>query len=114
MRNHETLEKLHSLGYNICIDHYRDIDYRYEGYGDLDNRHVHRQDVTPLYFRSDVIRKQGATFSPFGGETAVQIFKDGNLVGETLARCHPQDNYNKRVGVNICLGRLLDKIGIDV
>jgi hypothetical protein len=39
-----------------------------------------------------------------GGRTIVQISKDGNT-GEGESVCSDLDNYNKRLGVRIALGR---------
>lgn len=50
---------------------------------------------------------------PRGGRTIVRIFDaDKNLLAEAEARCNSKlDQYNKRLGREIALGRALKKLG---
>jgi hypothetical protein len=45
-----------------------------------------------------------------GGKTVVQVldrYDQEHIVAEGKAYCHPGDNYNRRLGVQIALGRAL-------
>lgn len=49
-----------------------------------------------------------ATTSPRGGKTTVEVLdKDHNVVASGVAVCSGKDNYNKRIGVAIAMGRLV-------
>jgi hypothetical protein len=46
-----------------------------------------------------------------GGVTLASIFdSDGVIVAQALAACSPHDNFNKRIGRDISLGRALKKL----
>ena len=50
-------------------------------------------------------------FSPRGGLTEARIFDEhGNLVATGSAVCSPKDQFNKRIGRMIALGRALQKV----
>jgi len=49
-----------------------------------------------------------SALDPRGGETVASVFDtDGNLVASGVACCHAKDNYSKRIGRAIALGRAL-------
>lgn len=52
-------------------------------------------------------KMQGEELSPFGGLTRIEITtpEGKDLAGE--AKCSTKDNYNKKIGVSIALGRAL-------
>mgnify|MGYP006355039505 CR=1 FL=1 len=54
--------------------------------------------------------KKGENISPLGGATKVEITTpDGkDLVGEAI--CSKRDNYNKKVGAAIAIGRALKNV----
>ena len=65
-----------------------------------------------LYSRKDGIT--GHNFSARGGQTAIALIPpgdmDGGFVGVSF--CHPdKDNFNKKIGLEIALGRALKKAG---
>ena len=45
-----------------------------------------------------------------GGSTEVQIFQDESFVADGLARCSDKENYDRKKGVKIALGRALDRL----
>jgi hypothetical protein len=46
-----------------------------------------------------------------GGSTKIDIYnKEGNLLCSGLAICSLKDNYDKKMGVRIALGRALEKL----
>lgn len=63
------------------------------------------------------IRKMNSTkFSvkPKSGSTEVNIYEDGNLVGNGYSKCCGIDNYNRKLGVKIALGRALKNMGFGI
>ena len=46
-------------------------------------------------------------YAPTGGITTVEIFYDGKFVASGVAKCSVKDNYNKKLGVRIALGRAI-------
>lgn len=47
---------------------------------------------------------------PRGGETMVRVFDDDGTTVSGIARCSDKDNYNKRLGRTIALGRALKRL----
>ena len=45
-----------------------------------------------------------------GGSTEVGVYFNNELVGEGFARCSKRDNYNRKLGVRIALGRAMKNI----
>ena len=57
-----------------------------------------------------VLWSAGLSPLPRGGLTTCrQVTDDGAVVAEAQARCSKRDNYNKRLGRSIALGRALDE-----
>ena len=53
----------------------------------------------------------GRTLDPRGGETWARVFDaDGEHLTIGIAVCNEKDNYNKRIGRNISLGRALKNL----
>jgi hypothetical protein len=56
---------------------------------------------------------EGSCVSPQGGATLVSVYRDDQdprvdePVAKGCAQCAPTDNYNKRIGRDIALGRAL-------
>jgi hypothetical protein len=84
----ECIREFNSLGYDVAIRHHRFYD---------DDSH-------------------GYVISPKGGSTVVYIGhkgtdeKEGEIVITGEAVCSEEDNYNKRLGVTIALGRARHKL----
>lgn len=79
MKNNYTVNDLRKLGYKVFVNHYRFLDM-----------------------------KNTNSLVPFarGGKTFVEIHTpDGVLTG--MAFCSLEDNYNKKTGVSIAIGRAL-------
>ena len=56
------------------------------------------------------IRRQGLVPNTKGGKTVVQIldrYDQEYIVAEGFAWCRPDENYNRRLGLTIALGRAL-------
>lgn len=61
--------------------------------------------VRVLHFRND----NGNGVSAKGGETVIQITTPDGQELEGRAKCSDKERYNKRVGVQVALGRALFK-----
>lgn len=83
MNNTERLQQLRDAGYTVRIHHTRAFRETWEPY---DSEFVH-------------VEKSK------GGETSVVIMRDGRVKATGLALCSPQENFNKRLGTTIALGR---------
>ncbi len=73
----DKIEQLKKIGYEVSIDHMRHYEFA------------------------------GAPISPRGGLTWARIWKGAELISFGSARCSREDNYNKKVGANIALGRAM-------
>jgi len=73
-----TVHELRKLGYKVSVHHDRNI----------------------------VNRNGNLEFDPRGGNTVVTLVNDGDIVIGRAA-CSKKDNYSKKLGVRIALGRLL-------
>lgn len=89
--NHrDTVRNLRQSGFKVRVSHYRYV----EGW--------------PDYLLSKEIREEGmGNFAlSKGGKTSIELTKDGiDAKGEAI--CSPKDNYNRKLGVKIALGRAL-------
>lgn len=45
-----------------------------------------------------------------GGSTICELLFDGQIVATGVARCHPRDNYNKKIGRAISFGRAMKSV----
>lgn len=52
----------------------------------------------------------GWAMSPKGGSTQVNIYMDGKLITSGYSKCCDLDNYDRKLGVKIALGRALKGI----
>ena len=48
-------------------------------------------------------------FLPKGGQTTVYVSRDG-VFAEGIAVCSPRDNYDRKLGAQIALGRALKQM----
>lgn len=82
MTNKQLFEAVEALGYEVEITH-------------------HRRLVPVTKFGQTTV-----STDPRGGSTQVDIVdKDGQVMASGTARCSDQDNYSRKVGVSIALGR---------
>lgn len=65
--------------------------------------------VRVLHCRKFSTRNLLGEFDPKGGETVVQITTPDGQDLEGRAKCSDKERYNKRVGVQVALGRALFK-----
>lgn len=88
-----TVSQLRKEGAKVRVAHKR-YSYNYKTMEDL-------------YFSNEL---GGPDRHPKGGETIVQIsLPDGRYL-EGVAKCSLSDSYNRKVGVNIALGRALKNL----
>jgi hypothetical protein len=50
--------------------------------------------------------------SPLGGFTEVNVYQDGELQCSGVARCRTDENYNRKFGLRVALGRALNGVGV--
>lgn len=77
-----TVQELRNRGYKVRVLHIRDRIFK------------RRMDTSPY-----------GSESPKGGTTHVIIDSPNGEHYEGIARCSKQDNYNKKLGVRIAIGR---------
>lgn len=65
--------------------------------------------VRVLHFRRRDERFLNDVYLPKGGETVLQVTTPEGYNYESRARCSDKERYNKRVGVQIALGRMFNK-----
>ena len=85
--NYMPIEDLKILGYDVEVKHDRMYDQRW------DNRR----------------RNYLNAISPKGGVTKVTVVDTAGIEYYGLAECSPKDNFNRKLGVRIALGRALKK-----
>lgn len=49
-----------------------------------------------------------------GGKTQVAIYQGSNKLGEAEARCGRHDNFNRKIGRTVAIGKALKKLGVQV
>lgn len=81
----QKIDLLESQGYKVHLKHLR-----------RDTQPIKFDEVSPL--------------SPLGGTTVAIIKQGEDIVAKGVAKCSDQDNYNKKIGANIALGRALRKL----
>jgi hypothetical protein len=63
--------------------------------------------------RLEIKSWQKDVFSPRGGVTEVIISDNsGSILGAAAAQCSKKDNFNRKRGVRIALGRALKQMGL--
>ena len=90
----ETVHSLRKRGYKVRVLHNRVYEYRSDNTGKFDN------------YLTFLMTKE---LSAKGGSTVVELTK-GQIHAKGEAICHPEDNYDKKEGVRIALGRALDEL----
>lgn len=67
--------------------------------------------VKVLHYRLPPVHKSDK-YNPKGGKTSVIVIMN-NETFEATATCSKKDNYNKKMGVKIALGRIMHGQGIN-
>ena len=91
-----TVQELRSNGYKVRVSHFRRVgkklmsrrDFEESGFGDV----------------------WGDVIQPFGGMTLIEVTDPNGITVESKALCQSEENYNKRIGVSIALGRALKRL----
>lgn len=109
------LDNLRKQGYFVKVSHWRVATKdEAEILANLKDTTYQRN----LYQRL-VMDKVGLRPSPRGGATTVVILKpnenflndkDGDVVAQGAAICNPIDNFNKKIGLQIALGRAVGQL----
>lgn len=64
----------------------------------------------PLRFRT-VSGRAVIEVSATGGATVCEIYDGETLVSRGVSRCHPNDNYDKKLGRTVSMGRAIKALG---
>lgn len=92
MSKNQTVEQLRKSGYKIRITHSRNLfNYSFIGYPKAYNAKAN--DICPR-----------------GGITYIQLTTPEGKDITSVSKCNLSDNYNKKIGVAIALGRALKKL----
>lgn len=105
MKLRDQIQQLEEKGYRVKIFHYRYFD---NGKGEP-SKEVH-SGVGMRRLKQDL----NLGFYPRGGKTIVGIFRGGErsfeLIAGGTANCSLRDNYSKKIGTQIALGRALKEM----
>ena len=101
-----TVEQLRKSGYRVLINHYRYPGNVSKG---LNKRQASKVKMECAFALSD----EGLGISPFGGKTTIEVISQSGTSYTAEADCSVRDNFNKRMGVKIALGRILKQMGIE-
>lgn len=88
-----TVQSLRKSGYKIRVTHYRWI------MQNIDENHE-------ALFPKRKYDKLGKLVNPKGGETQIDVTTPDNRDFSQTVKCHIKDSYNKKIGVQIALGRI--------
>ena len=106
--NLPSIHALRKAGFKIKIDHYRRVLFAGEPVVANPNRtDLHAVKVTRMAKK----QRQFSYIDPKGGTTRLYIGNaDGTQTyGVAVADCNARDRFNRRLGVRICIGRLVAK-----
>jgi hypothetical protein len=102
----KTVEQLRKEGYKVKVTH-----RRVYGVGisnEIDTYLLSR------FEKDDLINNRGANVSPpweYGGETVLTLTTpDGTQTVQSTAECSDKDNFNRKKGLTIALGRALSQL----
>lgn len=99
MKYQHTVHELRKQGNKVTVHHYRYYE-TLRANGEITLTGPTHISVTPM----------GCNVYPRGGETMVHVeTKDGRSFFKT-AKCNPSDNYNRKLGVRIALGRIVKQM----
>lgn len=85
------VEQLRKMGNKVRVMHFRYANRKHGG----------------ILFSNQEMKKNGFIPDPRGGKVSVEITMPDNTTKFGEAICSTKDNYNKRVGVSIAIGRAL-------
>lgn len=73
-----------------------------------------RYDEKGNLFLTSTAKRRKVSLSPRGGITTVSVIdNDGNEIAYAGAQCSMMDNYSKKIGRMIAIGRALKQLGYD-
>lgn len=110
-----TVKDVLALGNQVKIVHLRPVQtgfrYRDPATNQLSEPYWHSeaQSDIGIYSRKEMFAKYGKYAVPAnkGGQTLVKVTTPTGQVLVGIAACSDKDNFNKKLGVNIALGRAL-------
>ena len=93
-----TVQQLREQGNKVRVIHYRYPE------PPTDNKSVFE---LPELVPQRVARERHIPLSPRGGHTEVYITTSSNEQFSGIARCNPQDQFNRKIALKIAIGRAL-------
>lgn len=91
-KNHIKIREIEDQGYQVEVRHFRRIT------------------SSPGTLPASVMRRLKMKPYPRGGFTEVQILSGDELLGLARSECSGKDNFNKKTGLSIALGRALKEM----
>lgn len=91
------IKELEDKGYTVKVSHRRPLLY-------------HPEDEMFTRYDLKALSLKGDAFNPRGGHTRVTIIDVDATVAEGLSYCSRKDNYSRRRGLQIALGRALKEL----
>lgn len=67
----------------------------------------------PVPRAARLLRQEGKSFLPCGGETTVRLFLPDGREAVGVSVCSKRDNFSKLIGRNIAIGRALKSLNAD-
>lgn len=107
--NTKTIEAIRQVGGTVRIQHIRRF-IRHEPRVDKNIAPIVKiieEKVTKQNRVSTIEQTLGAKISPCGGSTIVEVTTPSGEKLKETARCREYDQFNKRLGVSIALGRIM-------
>jgi len=90
----KTIKQLRREGWKVKVNHYRFV----------------KEKESNIMWAPYKVRELGLTFDPRGGSTIIEIESPDGRTSHGASLCSRNDNFNRRIGVRIALGRALDQM----
>lgn len=109
--NTKTIEAIRQVGGTVRIQHIRRFIKTGPRTLNLAPKiEVIEEKVTKQNRVSTIEQNLGAKISPCGGSTIVEVTTPSGEKLKEIARCREYDQFNKRLGVSIALGRIMKSL----
>jgi len=102
MNNSKLIADLKNVGAKVHIAHFRLFD------APKDMKIAER--VTKMNRVSSIQKRWNAKLSPHGGATVVEVITPSGEKIEEISRCRTNEQFQKSLGVSICLSRIIQKM----
>jgi hypothetical protein len=100
-----TVQSLRKQGYKLKISHFRYIEGADDGNGFPSTELVPMYEIRNLKCQSKIL--------PRGGRTEVELTTPSGENYKSVTYCNSVDSFNRKIGIQIAIGRILKKIESD-